>query len=463
MERTLSLLLLSFLLFATLSCSDDNEMQVTDPYESHSGNINGIEVVNLRSAGKEIPNMSIDPTVLKEPNAEKSLLSLRYVEPLPIYFMDYYVDAAPDFLVNSTTKRYALYDIGTFLTDYDNYLYNNTPIACHQPINPSTTYTRCRQRACSGFYCYSPEGDLLFCRNYDGDINPLLILFNKGVKPGEHKSVMMTELAYCQSLFGLYSEYAYDSCLLEHGKNVEVLLRQPIAIMDGMNDAGFCIAAYQLPDFQNDDNPITEYDANRTPRPYGINQNTGKPQTNLCILHASLLAKCTTVEEAVDYLKSHNYVTLIDQTNVHWLVADATGDCKTLEYWKGNDGRDSLFVMDEEYRLKGLYYAICNVPYETRSIENYYCNHEAQKSYFYDWWQHSYSTKTRVLNMMSHYTPVMTEIEALRCLQHGSYGMEEPGLVTDWSCVYNPKKRTILFTMRNNLSKAYTIHLDKDL
>ena len=64
--------------------------------------------------------------------------------------------------------------------------------------------------------------------------------------------------------------------------------------------------------------------------------------------------------------------------------------------------------------------------------------------------------------MMRHYSPVMTE-EALKCLQFGNYGIEVPNEVTDWSCVYNTRKKTMIFNMRNDLSTVYSVDLNKDL
>ena len=52
---------------------------------------------------------------------------------------------------------------------------------------------------------------------------------------------------------------------------------------------------------------------------------------------------------------------------------------------------------------------------------------------------------------------------ALMCLQEGSFGIEEPDNVTNWSCIYNPAERTMLFNMRNDLSEVYSIDLKEDL
>ena len=73
------------------------------------------------------------------------------------------------------------------------------------------------------------------------------------------------------------------------------------------------------------------------------------------------------------------------------------------------------------------------------------------------------TNKLRVEHMMNFYHPIMTEMEALECLQEGHFGIEEYGGVTDWSMVFNPAERTILFNMRNDMSTIYTLDLKKDL
>ena len=57
----------------------------------------------------------------------------------------------------------------------------------------------------------------------------------------------------------------------------------------------------------------------------------------------------------------------------------------------------------------------------------------------------------------------LTLEEALRCLQFGHYGIGFPGQTTNWSCVYNPAQRTVIFTVRNEIDKAFSIDLKTDL
>lgn len=58
-----------------------------------------------------------------------------------------------------------------------------------------------------------------------------------------------------------------------------------------------------------------------------------------------------------------------------------------------------------------------------------------------DFWQYYFSSKARVGNMMRHYSLVMDEEDALRCLQYGCFAADEIDKLTDWSCVYNPVKK----------------------
>ena len=416
--------------------------------DDKSSNLN---IVELRSAGKPISNPNINPSNLKPEGAEATLRSLRYVSPLPIYYMDYTAKVDWNQLIKDKDHHYELFGNTAAHADFDNLLYNNPP---REDITPS------RHGLCSGFVCFNPQHELLFGRNYDGDTGPLLVVFYQDVKPGEHKSVLMTELSLAQMSSGIDSLYDYDPCLLEDGKNLDVLLRQPSAVLDGMNDVGLCLAAYQLPNF---DNGAPEIGHNETPRPHGVNQNTGKSQIISSVLHRMILTKCATVQDVVNFFNSYDYTSMIADLNIHWYVADAKNGWRTLEFWKGSQGQDSLFVMNEKYRQTSAYMSGSIVPYEYRCIENFYCNLEASSTYNLDHWQYGYSTKARAMNMMNHYSPTMTEEEALQCLQYGSFGVETPNQVTDWSCVYNPKKKTVIFTMRNDMSTVYSIDLNKDL
>lgn len=105
------------------------------------------------------------------------------------------------------------------------------------------------------------------------------------------------------------------------------------------------------------------------------------------------------------------------------------------------------------------------VEYEWNSIENYYRNPELVATYESDGWQKDYSPKVRIVHMMNAYKPTMTLEEALACSQEGIFSLEQGYVdkLTNWSCIYNPKERTIHFYNRNDVSKLYVVDLKKDL
>lgn len=439
--------LLALVAICIVSCNSDDP--IVNPVPGSELNI-----IDLRSAGKELPgNVSYDASNCRPEGSEQTLRSVRYVGELPIYFMDYYAEVNWGQLEKDPAERYAPADPTPVAAEFNSLLYKNPPVP-----NPNAPAIK---GACSGFVCFNPQNELLFCRNYDGDIEPLVIIFNKVVNKGEHKSVVMTSMTTAQASCGNPIKYN-DRTLLSSGSDLSVLLRQPTAIMDGMNDAGLCLAAYQLPNFSE----VPNDDAGKPtilPRPSSIDLKRGNKQITSATLHNKILRTCTTVEDVVKFFNTNDFTAISPNVNVHWYVADANNRNVTIEIWQGKDEKYTIYALDEEGRWYCTNAPSAMIPYEFRSIENYYVNPEATATFLNDYWQYRYTNKSRVHNMMSHYSPVMSEEEALQCLQYGSYGLEMLNEVTDWSCVYNPKKKTVIFNMRNDLSTVYSIDLNKDL
>ena len=98
-----------------------------------------------------------------------------------------------------------------------------------------------------------------------------------------------------------------------------------------------------------------------------------------------------------------------------------------------------------------------------KSMENYYYHPTPSSTFYSDYWQRGFGGVFRAHNMMNYYSLVMDEEEALSVLQQGSYGIEVPGHLTNWSCVYNGTQKTVLFTVRNQTDRAFLIDLKKDL
>ncbi len=410
-------------------------------------------VTRLRSVGEASPNpFNLAHCLL--PGSKETLESFRHVSKGRLYYMDYDIDFPfEDFIAGEENERLAPDDYPSLMNRFNSALYDDAV------KGNMSSGSAC---ACSGFVCHNAEGQLLFGRNMDSRCGNLIVSFHRKQSDG-YKFVFMTNKYYLDLLNGEAGpEYDATGVFIDGKTDLSLALRQPLFALDGMNEHGLCFAAYQLPDFMPDkalENPNM---------PMPIDQNTpgGKGQITYSTLVYLILSKCRTVSEVEEMMAGYDYVTMMNKLNTHWYVADAEGDYAVFEYW-GRGAGDSpfkLYVMRHKERFRktanSTYYG---VPYEYNSIENYYCNPEAAFTYNQDRWQFFFSNKVRAHHMMSAYKPTMSEREALLCLQEGSYGIEEPDDVTNWSCVYNPAERTMLFNMHNDMSEVYSIDLKEDL
>ncbi|MCQ2342826.1 MAG: hypothetical protein MJZ75_04975 [Paludibacteraceae bacterium] len=459
--RKLFLALMAVAAVALTGCKEKNEPANTEPKKD------GFTIEKLRAVGREIPNPKITFDECIPEGSEATLKSIRYVKGKPIYYMDYTAKVDWESLLTQPWgEHFDVFCMANVTAKVSKALFS-TPVP--QGELPDLA------ASCSGFICTNTKGEMLNCRNFDGDYGEMVVVFNHNVKPGEHKSVMMTDLNGAQKFSGILDKYAGDTVLLRKDIELNVLLRQPLSTVDGMNDAGLVLTCYQLPDFQAQDSTVIDPYPSPTPRPYGTDQRIpGKKQANFIALANLTLAKCTTVEEVVDLFKSYNYVALDRSANLHWCFSDANGKWLTLEYWRdeskdvqivGNPKgqADILYVYDENARSQSAFLGNHNIAYEYKSMENYYYHPTPSSTFYTDYWQRAFGGVFRAHNMMSHYSLVMDEEEALRVLQYGNYGIEVPGQVTNWSCVYNSTQRTILFNVRDQADRAFTIDLKTDL
>ena len=426
-----------FLFFALtpflFACSKDEPEVVVPPID------NPTDVIGI---GEKVTNpKNID--WCKDPQADATLSSLRHISDV-LYTMDYTANLHLDELANGNYRTRDAFEnaFGEF---------HFTPEGAEPTVDAAPT-------ACSGFVCKSPKDELLLCRNFDGAHGPMLLLFNS---TNGYKYIQATAPNYNSVLYMGADGLHGDGALSDGKTPLHRLMRVPLATMDGMNEHGLCFGAYQLPGFDEDN---LDPDLFGTKNPDHLHQSTGKSAISANLMHNLILSKCKTVKEVEELLRSYDMINIMASLNVHWMVADATGDWAIFEYWK-----NELHVMRE---FEQLYAYSCaaglHMPYEWYSIENYYRNPEAYLAYpnpitpaTADNWQVKMSAKIRVGHMMNFYKPTMTEKEALLCLQEGRYNIEVPNDFTNWSCVYNPKELTLIFALRNDLSNVYTVDLKK--
>ena len=407
-------------------------------------------ITDIRQLGASVTNPTNSSLCVDAGSAEKTLSSLRRISDR-FYYMDFTTDLQFEKLI-----------AGEMPTNKSNHEAMENLWFKKDGQEPPFDEER-PQQSCSGFVCFNEKGEVLFGRNFDGAGGPLCLLFNSA---NGYRYIQFTAPNYNSASYNGISkknpDENGDGILSDGTTSLHRLLRQPMATMDGINEWGLCFGAFQLPVFAGEI---------WMPGPRRVLQDEyGKGYIANNLMQNFILSKCKTVDEVEKMMEQYNYVSLHPSINVHWMVADATGDYAVFEYWE-ND----LYVLRPENRQKILTLTSQVVPYEYNSIENYYANFDATMTYLIDEWQYGYSSKQRVRHLMdayadkvhlvqfgNSYKPVMSEMEALECLQAGAFAIEFPNEATNWSCVYNPAQKTILFNMRNDMSQIYKIDFERD-
>ncbi len=381
-------------------------------------------------------------------NSKETLESLTHVSKKRLFYMVYLVDFPMELLCKTRNERYesdaALEGEKRFYTDYLDLLYHE-----HRDPIPMDNHL-----VCSAFVCKNEKNETLFCHNMDG-AGVSVIAFYQRPKPDKYGFVSLSSTIY--NGFRVAPEYLKEGCLMDGVTDLSYLLTQHISNLGGMNDQGLCYCMLQLPPLQKPGN----IDTTTTQPQITVENKNGDyslPQLTYPSLYYMLLTRCATVQDAENMLRNDFDFTHLNYImNGHMLVADTTGDYAVFEYWN-----DSLYVLRADGRRKILGNTSHVIPFEYFSMENYYCNPEAIKTYLQDKWQYVFISKSRVGRMMNSYKPVMTEFQALKCLQDGTCAIEYLGKLTIYSAVYNANQRTVLFNVHNDMSEAFTIDLKKD-
>ena len=411
--------------------------------------IEGTKVTELRSYTEKSPN-PINAQNCKLAKSKETLESLRHVSKNCLFYMDYLADFPMDQLWKTGSARYTyspdLKGELTYLNDYLDLLYyeHPTPRVMDDPLT-----------ACSSFICHNEKGEILFCHNMDGAGGSIIAVYQKPMG-NKYGFVALSNTIY--NTYRFAPEYIEMGRLMDGHSDLSILLTQHMAHLGGMNDQGLCYCMLQLPPLIHSETS----DPNNTMPKLTAEDKKGEgalPQLINSSMYYMLLTQCATVKDVETALRTkYDYTQLNNVMNGHFLIADATGDFAVFEYWG-----DTLYVLRSEDRQKILPLTPHVIPFEFNSMENYYCNPKATATYITDPWQYGFSAKVRVGKMMDAYKPVMDEFQALKCLQVGTYTMEYPDNKTNYSAVYNPAKRTVLFNIHNDMSEAFTIDLKKDL
>lgn len=208
-------------------------------------------------------------------DSKKTLSSLKqYNESL--YYLDWYGDVDIDYLLS--------YDISRVLK----YVRKSRKI-----IKNKRAYIRYKSKfGCSTFSFHNADNEHLLARNFDYPPSPCLVVKTHPSKG--FKTIGIADLNVM--LFG------YKKRVLSKKKNKNNLLLAPYVVMDGMNEKGLVVSVLQLTD------KITK-------------QKTGKRKIITPLAIRAILEKCSSVEEAIKFLESHDMTSSI-LSNYHFQIID---------------------------------------------------------------------------------------------------------------------------------------------
>lgn len=247
---------------------------------------------------------------------------------------------------------------------------------------------------CSTLSVQSPDGSMLFGRNFDWEACQALVV---SAKPQNgYASVSTVNLDFLGSYMGLLPEKVRTLAAL-------------YAPLDGMNEKGLTAAVLMISDSAS------------------IEQNTEKPDITTTTAIRMLLDKAATVDEAVALLRQYDMHASMGMM-VHFALSDAQGKSVVVEYIN-----NAMTVI------------------ETPVVTNFYLA-EGEKNGIGT--AQSHTRYNMLLERLSN-TPAMDLDEvrdALKSVSKQNFGEFES---TEWSIVYDQRNAAARYYHRENYEQSY--------
>ena len=256
---------------------------------------------------------------------------------------------------------------------------------------------------CSTLAVKSPEGEILFGRNFDWENCEALIL--QSYPTDSYASISTVNMDFIRSGYG--GEFT----------GIPENIRTAFALyapLDGMNEKGLAISVNMIQDSER------------------INQDTGKPDITTTTAVRLLLNKAADVEEAVNLLKQYDMHSSMGMM-VHFALADKSGRSVVAEYV-----HNELIVTD------------------TPAVTNFYLA-AGDKQGIGTAQSH---TRYEILmkNLSDHQNTMSPDQvrDALDSVSKDNFGEFES---TEWSIIFNLNDGTARYYHRENYGNSYTFQL----
>lgn len=286
--------------------------------------------------------------------------------------------------------------------------------------------------ACSAFQAVTPEGDVIYARNFDyrfvdGSTIMMRTTPRRCKVPGApgrrgYRSLSMVSMSF----LGL------DGKRLKDGNtDLSTLVAAPLMQMDGMNEKGLALSVL-----------CVMYDA------CAQQYDTTKHTVMTSVMMRMLLDRAANVDEALAMLDDYNFFAdglqldrkKGDFSNYHFLLSDVTGKSVVLEYvLRDGPGTDSPWVMNVLDLNASTNY------FQTPGWEKFGGGKDR-----YD----------RIVKKLDENGGVLDEDEAMKLLQavHQDPGRRSPSK-TQWSVVYNLKRGTAKVCIDRDYEHTYEFSL----
>ena len=260
---------------------------------------------------------------------------------------------------------------------------------------------------CSTFVAQNKDSGYLFGRNFDMDYSPSVLVKTKP-KNG-YASVSMVNLGFV----GYNEKYLPDTL-----KDSLVTLAAPYAPLDGMNEKGLAVGVLLI-----DTKPT--------------NQNTEKVDITTTTAIRMMLDKAKNVDEALELLSSYDMHSSANSC-YHFQICDASGKSVVVEY--------VFVVMKVVYRDK--IYECATIFLLTQP--------EAEFNFGQDRYQ-------IIDEKLSSTNGKLSNREAMKllanCSQDAHKNKEGKISKTQWSCVYDLKKKRVTICVNQNYDTEYSINV----
>lgn len=297
---------------------------------------------------------------------------------------------------------------------------------------------------CSSFTAKTPEGDVLFARNYDfAKTNVCITLCNPG--DGRHKSFSTVDLNF----LGIDIDSDVGGLM-----DKITCLAAPYVPLDGINDAGVSCGIYMS--YQGggfEDGTVA------------TNQNAAdKKNITSTTMLRMVLDYADNVDEAVELIKQYN---LHDSANTsfHYMVADASGKSAILEWLpvNGTDATDndgSARVLTVTYNTDGMYSGLREggkfdyqwiTNFIVKDHEDYYTGNDVKPGY--DRYEHIYGRLKASDGIVKDEKAAM---DILAEVGRRSWSADKG--CTVHSAVYNLTEKTVLWVANENYGDKSAVY-----